>query len=140
MAQFNLPGSGFMPGNSFTQNNGYVQQPNQLQQQQRNANSNNVNNTNIVWVQGIEGAKAYPLPPGSAISLWDTEQNVVYIKIVDLAGVPLPIRVFDYTERVVSQQQSDDKSYVTEEKLNEILDEKFASFAQSFKNKNKKNM
>lgn len=131
MAQFNVPGGGYIP------NNGYMQQPNQMQMQQQQQ-SNSINNSNIIWVQGIEGAKAYPLPPGFTATLWDIEKNLIYIKIVDMAGIPQPIRVLDYTERAESQEQSGDKGYITEQRLNEILDEKFASFAQGLKSKNKK--
>ena len=122
------------------QNNPYVLQQQQLQtQMQQQNNQGNTNNTNIFWVQGIEGAKAYPVPPGGAVSLWDTENNVVYVKVVDAAGIPQPIRIFDYNERVVSQEQSDDKDYVTKEMLDEILEEKFDSFTKSILKNNRSN-
>lgn len=137
MAQFNAFQNNpyLLQQNQIQQNQ--LQQPNIVQQQQQRAiqqQVNNQNNTNIIWVQGIEGAKAYPVLPGGAVVLWDTEQNVEYVKIVDMSGIPQPIRTFEYNERVDTQQQSENNGYVTEEKLNEILDEKFASFAQSLKN------
>lgn len=117
----------------------YPSQQNQYSYQQQQQQTNN-NNTNIVWIQGgLAGAKAYPVPPGCAYSLWDSERNTVYVKIVDSSGIPQPIRIFDYNERAESQESLENKGYVTEERLNEILDEKFASFAQSLKyNNNKK--
>jgi len=114
--------------------------PSSVQYQQQQNQQNNNNNTNIVWIQGgLAGAKAYPVPPGCAYSLWDSERNTVYVKIVDAAGIPQPIRIFDYNERLDNKESLDnEKGYVTEERLNEILDEKFASFAQSIKHNNKK--
>lgn len=133
MAQFNAFQNNpyLLQQNQIQQNQ--LQQPNMIQQHTMQQQVNNQNNTNIIWVQGIEGAKAYPVLPGGAVVLWDTEQNVVYVKIVDMSGIPQPIRTFEYNERVDTQQQSENKGYVTEERLNEILDEKFASFAQSLK-------
>lgn len=128
-----------MPISNIYQNNPYntMVPQNQVPQMQQ---QNNVQNTNIVWVQGIEGAKAYPVQSGCAISLWDTEQNLIYVKMVDAAGIPQPIRIFSYEEKEAVAENKENTNYVTEERLNEILDEKFASFAQSIKPKyNKKN-
>lgn len=125
--------------------NNVYNNPYQLQTQPQQQIQPIVNqSTNILWVQGIEGAKAYPVPAGCAVCLWDTEQSVVYVKIVDASGVPQPIRIFDYNERVVPQESLDNGcNYITEEKLNQILDEKFASFASSLSandsNETKKN-
>lgn len=112
---------------------------NQYQYQQMPQQNVNNQNTNIVWVQGIAGAKAYPVPPGCALSLWDSESNVIYVKMVDTMGIPQPIRIFDYKERVVTQESQDSESFVTEDKLNKILDEKFAAFAQSLQESNNNN-
>lgn len=132
-----------LPYNNVYNNPYQLQNPLQtIPQQQIQPFSNQ--NTNILWVQGIEGAKAYPVPAGGAVSLWDTEHNSVYVKIVDASGVPQPIRIFDYTERVEPQESLDNGcNYITEEKLNQILDEKFASFASNLSandsNETKKN-
>lgn len=53
----------------------------------------------ITWVQGEEGAKAYVVGPGSSALLMDSEGSTFYIKTTDQAGMPLPLRVFDFTER-----------------------------------------
>ena len=132
-----------LPYNNVYNNPYQLQTPLQtLPQQQIQPFANQ--NTNILWVQGIEGAKAYPVSAGGAVSLWDTEHNSVYVKIVDASGVPQPIRIFDYTERVEPQESLDNGcNYITEEKLNQILDEKFASFASNLSandsNETKKN-
>lgn len=82
----------------------------------------------IVWVQGESGAKAYPVAPNNSVLLMDSESSVFYIKSTDNSGMPLPLRIFEYSEKSV---QSTDKpqastvvEYVTREefeaKLNEL--------------------
>ena len=71
------------------------QQPVVLQPQVQ-ANQNKIY---MVWVQGIEGAKAYLLSPGTTIPLWDSENQCVYIKSSDQNGVPRPLTIIDYTIR-----------------------------------------
>ena len=38
------------------------------------------------WVQGIEGAKAYPVAPNAVVELWDSESQTIYIKSADRTG------------------------------------------------------
>lgn len=59
-------------------------------------------NSGIVWVQGEAGAKAHIVGAGQSALLMDSENNVFYIKSTDLAGMPQPLRIFDYTERTAS--------------------------------------
>lgn len=42
----------------------------------------------VIRVHGIEGAKAYNLPPNSSILLLDETQNVIWLKMTDGAGYP----------------------------------------------------
>ena len=52
----------------------------------------------IIWVQGIEGAKAYQLTPNSNVMLMDSESNNrFYIKVSDNVGM-CTLRIFEYTE------------------------------------------
>lgn len=53
---------------------------------------------NIVWVQGMAGAKAYPVAPGAAVWMMDSEEKQFYVKSVDGSGIPNPLRVFRYEE------------------------------------------
>ena len=57
------------------------------------------NNSSILWVQGESSAKSYPVAPNSSVLLMDSEDSVMYIKSTDQSGMPLPLRIFDYTER-----------------------------------------
>lgn len=80
----------------------------------------------IIWVQGEEGAKAYLTAPGASVLLMDSENNTFYIKSSDQSGMPLPLRIFDYTERTAAgkpavepQTQVD---FVTREEFNTLED------------------
>lgn len=53
----------------------------------------------LIWVQGEAGAKSHPVGAGQSVLLMDSECNRFYIKSADSSGMPLPLRVFDYTER-----------------------------------------
>lgn len=86
--------------------------------------SNIVND--IHWVQGIEGAKAYQVPPNGRTVLLDSEQNRMYIKTCDNIGM-CDLRVFDFNEvttetsKNVVAQQIDTSEFVTKKELNEAL-------------------
>lgn len=54
----------------------------------------------INWVQGEAGAKSFNVSAGQSVMLMDSENNVFYIKSTDASGMPLPLRIFDYTERI----------------------------------------
>lgn len=60
-------------------------------------------NSGVVWVQGIEGAKAHPVAAGQAVLLMDSDSNCLYLKSADASGMP-SLRIFDYTERTASQE------------------------------------
>ena len=57
-------------------------------------------NNSIIWVQGEAAAKAYPVAAGTAVLLMDSEGSTMYIKSTDASGMPQPLRIFDYTERL----------------------------------------
>lgn len=103
-------------------NNGYYQ-PQQNYQYRPNNQQNN--NGGINWVQGITGAKAYVVEPNASVFLMDSEKSVFYIKSADASGMPLPLRVFDYTERTQDQisqdQQNLNDTYVTRQEFNNML-------------------
>ena len=57
-------------------------------------------NGNIVWVQGENAARSTQVNPGNSVLMMDSEQQVFYIKTVDASGIPQPLRIFPYTEKV----------------------------------------
>ena len=70
---------------------------------------------NIVWVQGIEGAKAWQLNPNSMVILLDSEvEGKMYIKVSDNIGM-CSLRIFNYTEEVAETTTASDSTLKTEE-------------------------
>ena len=68
----------------------------------------------LIWVQGIEAAKSYPVSAGQSVLLMDSESNSFFIKSADASGMPLPLRVFDYTERAANNAPKAAKETRTE--------------------------
>ena len=95
--------------------------------QQRNPYSITPTN-NIIWVNGIEGAKAWQLSPGSMAILLDSETDgKMYIKVSDSIGMP-SLRVFNYVEEIASTQVTNNKNldlsqYVRKDELNNLIKE-----------------
>lgn len=85
----------------------------------------NAQSNGIIWVSGEAGAKAYMVAPNTTVTLWDSEQNIIYIKSADASGMPA-IKILDYTIRENSPKgpnlgaQSD---YATRSELQSVLDE-----------------
>lgn len=82
-------------------------------------------NNGIIWVNGIEGAKAYQLAPNSNAILMDSENdNIFYIKVSDNIGMS-SLRTFrfdeihDFEKSSVQTLNADD--YVTREEFNKLL-------------------
>ena len=79
----------------------------------------------IIWVQGIEGAKAYQLAPNSIALLMDSDtEGKFYIKTSDNVGM-CSLRIFEYVE-VTNAPPADTNSvdlsnYVTKDELNEVV-------------------
>ena len=80
-------------------------------------------NSGIIWVQGENAAKAYPVSAGQSLLLMDTEDNVMYIKSIDQSGMPLPLRIFDYKERTETKETSKTTEYISREEFNKFKDE-----------------
>lgn len=79
----------------------------------------------INWVQGIEGAKAFQMMPGSNIVLMDSEnENIFYIKVCDNVGM-CSLRTFKYEElqnfHKNEVQNVDFSQFVTKDELSEML-------------------
>lgn len=50
----------------------------------------------LIKVTGIEGARAYQLPPNSSMPMFDATQDIMYVKTTDGGGYPT-IRSFSFT-------------------------------------------
>ena len=78
-------------------------------------------NTGVVWVQGIEGAKAHPVSAGQSVLLMDSDSDCLYLKSADANGMP-SLRIFDYKERTNTPQKPqnvDMSGFLTEEDLSD---------------------
>ena len=58
----------------------------------------------VNWVQGEAGMKAFLVAAGNSVLLFDSENPTFCIKSADQSGMPLPLRIFDYTERTQPSQ------------------------------------
>ena len=81
-----------------TQNNAYPTQMNVAPTQP-------TQNNGIIWVSGEAGAKAYMVAPNTTVQLWDSDENVIYIKSADASGMP-SMKVLDYTIRETSESKN----------------------------------
>ena len=80
-----------------------IQQPQQMQMQQpiqpmpMQPTQMSVTN-DMLWVLNETEATSYPVAPNNSVTLWDKNKDTVYIKSVNIQGVP-SMRILDYTER-----------------------------------------
>ena len=69
--------------------------------------------SNIIWIKGGDDeAKMYPVAPNTAVTLWNENEPVVYLKQADATGKPT-LKIFDLVERKAPESE------VKEEKLAE---------------------
>ena len=63
-------------------------------------------NTNVVWTQGVEGAKSFNVAPGSYMILLDSDTDgVMYMKSCDMVGKP-SLEIYDYKKREPQKQEA----------------------------------
>lgn len=97
-----------------------VQAPQQVQQ----------NSNGIIWIQGENAAKSYMVAPNTTVLLMDSESQKFYLKSSDASGMPLPLRVFEYTETTQNAAKTasdapamDLSSYATKAEFDAFRDE-----------------
>lgn len=78
----------------------------------------NLNNSNLIWVQGEAGAKSYLVAPNSTVQLWDSESQTIFLKSADASGMP-SMKILDYKIRESAQppQPQIVNDYVTKDEL-----------------------
>ena len=76
-------------------------------------------NNGIIWVQGEAGAKSYLVAPNTTVQLWDSEDQVIYLKSADVSGMP-SMRILDYKERVAEIPAIEAKDNEFKEMQNQI--------------------
>ena len=77
-------------------------------------------NNGINWVQGENAAKSWYVPAGQTALLMDSEEMKFYLKSADASGIPLPLRVFAYSE-VKEAPKSNDIEYVTKAEFDALV-------------------
>jgi len=90
-------------------------------------NNSQSQNSGIIWVSGEAGAKAYLVAPNTTVQLWDSEDQVIYLKSADASGMP-SMKVLDYQIRQNNQSANQpqievNSSYATKDELTEIRGE-----------------
>lgn len=102
-----------------------------------NQQSQPVQNTGgLIWVQGEAGAKSYMVAPNTTVQLWDSENQVIYLKSADASGMP-SIKTLEYKLReepqtVFPANPINNMDYATKAEL-EALRSDLEQFKQSMK-------
>lgn len=79
------------------------------------------------WVQGLAGAEAYPVAPGTNVILMDSLAPVIYYKSTDSSGRYLPMKTYDLVERTEQVQgpnetpSNDTSSFVTRDEIDGLI-------------------
>lgn len=123
-------GNPYMPGVAGQFNpSQYMQMMNQQPSQmgQFNAQMPTSQPSNgLIRVTGMDGAKAYQMPPNSVAALFDDSYDIFYVKSTDGAGFPT-IRVFDFydhKEEAPAQQTSVNiENFATKQELENLQNE-----------------
>lgn len=76
--------------------------------------------TNIEYVNGIEGAKAFILPPNTQKLLVDSDNPFIYIKTTDAQGKP-SVKHFRYIPVDVEQQAQPQVNYATLQQYQDLM-------------------
>ena len=91
----------------------------------------------IDWVEGEVGARAFQIPAGwpanAPIALWDSTDQVIYLKSVNQMGMPNPMQKLRYTMEETpaalpagqsgAMQAPDMSQYATKDELEKIRQE-----------------
>ena len=94
----------------------YVMPPQPIQNEQ-------TYNDGLIWVQGRESAKAYPIAPNRTLILWDSDEPFIYKKTADKNGKPIEFKVFkliEETEGQTSTASVPKVEYATKEDVSKI--------------------
>lgn len=75
--------------------------------------------SNLIRVNGMEGAKAYQIAPNSTIALFDSNDDIMYIKSSDSAGFP-SIRVFTFKEMPLETLSSTTDNYISRKEFEDF--------------------
>ena len=85
---------------------------------------------NRLYVQGVAGAEAFAVAPGTIVQLMDNGGPYFYIKSADINGVVQPLKRYRYEEDpIVQSEKQDNSQYVTKEDFDKKFDEIMSAIA-----------
>lgn len=85
---------------------------------------------NLIRVNGIEGAKAYQMPANSTVALFDSNDDVMYVKSTDGARFP-SIRTFKFEEVTETTKSEEKQDYISRKEFEEFKKELMDNGKQS---------
>ena len=85
---------------------------------------------NLIRVNGIDGAKAYQMPANSTVALFDSNNDIMYVKSTDGAGFP-SIRTFSFTETKEEAKQVETTDYISRQEFEDFKKELMNNGKQS---------
>ena len=91
--------------NQFTQPYQPMQQPTQPITPPTTPTPTVQMSNDMIWVQGLAGAKAYLVAPNTTVTLWDSESETIYLKSCDSNGMP-SMKILDIKERIETPSKS----------------------------------
>lgn len=104
----------------------YQQTPPPVQQTTQQYQTPLTNQNGIIWVPNEQAANDYLVAPNSAVTLWNSNAPVVYLKQADASGKP-SMKVYDLVERTQRPVQAPTVEYAPlsrlealEARLNEL--------------------
>lgn len=85
---------------------------------------------NLIRVNSIDGAKAYQMSANSTVALFDTNEDIMYVKSTDGAGFP-SIRTFSFTEIKENTKVSQNTDYISRQEFEDFKKELMNNGKQS---------
>ena len=85
---------------------------------------------NLIRVNGIDGAKAYQMNANSTVALFDSNEDILYIKNTDGAGFP-SIRMFKFEEVNETTKSEEKQDYISRKEFEEFKKELMNNGKQS---------
>ena len=82
-------------------------------------------NNPFIWIQGgLSGAQSYQVTPNNTVILWDSCENVIYIKSADAYGMP-SIKILDYVIRDNQDKRNgiyEEQKYITKSEVSKEIE------------------
>ena len=114
-----------------SQNVQQFQQPIQQPIQQMPMQPNPISSNDMIWVLNETEATSYPVAPNNSVTLWDKNKDTVYIKSVNMQGVP-SMRILDYSERNAENTQKATETHECKCGNNFVAKADFAELTERF--------